>query len=61
MTIKDKLVKIINIKSIVTLLTTIVFCYLAILGKVTADQFMLVFTTIIAFYYGTQVEKKNEQ
>lgn len=60
MTIKEKLAKLINIKSLVTLLTTIVFCCLSIIGKITADQFMLVFTTIIAFYYGTQVEKKNE-
>lgn len=60
MTIKEKLAKLINIKSIVTILTTTVFCALSIVGKVTADQFMLVFTTIIAFYYGTQVEKKNE-
>ena len=60
MTIKEKLAKLINIKSVVTLITTFVFCYLSVLGKVTADQFMLVFTTIIAFYYGTQVEKKSE-
>lgn len=60
MTIKEKLAKLINIKSIVTILTTTVFCGLSIWGKVTADQFMLVFTTIIAFYFGTQVEKKNE-
>ena len=60
MTIKEKLAKLINIKSIVTILTTIVFCYLAIIEKVTADQFMLVFTTIIAFYYGTQLKEKEK-
>lgn len=60
MTIKEKLAKLINIKSIVTMVTTLVFCYLSIVGRVTADQFMLVFTTIVAFYYGTQVEKKND-
>ena len=60
MSIKEKLAKLINIKSIVTILTTIVFCFLALTGKVSQEQFMLVFTTIIAFYYGTQVEKKNE-
>ena len=58
--IVDKLAKLLNIKSLVTLLTTIVFCYLAVTGQVVADQFLMIFSTIIAFYFGTQFEKTNQ-
>lgn len=48
-----------TIKSIVTLVLTIVFACLALRGQVTADQFLTVFTVVIAFYFGTQVERTN--
>ena len=54
---KDKLVKLVNVKSIMTLLITIVFCVLAVRGTVNAEQFIVIFTTIVAFYFGTQAEK----
>ena len=46
--------KLLTVKSLVTLALTAVFSFLAITGKVTADQFMTVFTVIIGFYFGTQ-------
>ena len=55
---KDKLAKLINVKSIVTLLLAGVFSYLAIIGTITPDNFMTIFTVIIAFYFGTQSAKK---
>ena len=58
---KEKLTKLINIKSIVTLITTIVFCYLAIIGVITAEIFMTVFTMIISFYFGTQAARDNSK
>jgi hypothetical protein len=59
--IKDKLAKLINIKSIISIIMTVVFCYLAIAGAVPIELFVPIFTTVIAFYFGTQVEKKNQQ
>nr|DAH37280.1 MAG TPA: hypothetical protein [Caudoviricetes sp.]DAZ34686.1 MAG TPA: hypothetical protein [Caudoviricetes sp.] len=56
---KEKFAKLIDVKSIMTLLITIIFCILAILGRVNAEQFIVIFTTIVAFYFGTQTEKKN--
>ena len=56
---KEKCAKLIDVKSIMTLLITIIFCILAILGRVNAEQFIVIFTTIVAFYFGTQTEKKN--
>ena len=56
---KEKFAKLIDVKSIMTLLITVIFCILAILGRVNAEQFIVIFTTIVAFYFGTQTEKKN--
>ena len=53
---KNKFAKLIDVKSIVTLLLTFVFCYLAVLGRIPQD-FMTIFTVIIAFYFGTQATK----
>jgi len=58
---KERLTKLLTVKSIVTILLTLVFCYLSIAGYILADQFMTVFTVVIAFYFGTQVEKKAKE
>ena len=56
---KAKLAKLIDVKSIVTLVLTGVFAYLAIIAKVSAENYMTIFTVIIAFYFGTQVSKTS--
>lgn len=56
----QKLSKLVDVKSIVTLFLTFIFGVLALKGSVTADQFLTVFTTIIAFYFGTQYEKTKK-
>ena len=58
---KERLLKLLTVKSIVTVVLTAVFSYLAITGAVTPEMFMTVFTVVIAFYFGTQVEKKNTE
>lgn len=55
---KEQIIKLFKVKSIVTILLTVVFCYLSIAGVITAQLFMTVFTVVIAFYFGTQAEKK---
>lgn len=57
---KERLSNLLTIKSIVTLLLTLVFCYLSIIGVIPAELFMTVFTVVIAFYFGTQSTKKAE-
>lgn len=57
----EKLAKLINVKSIISLLLTFVFCYLAVTGFIAAELFITIFTTVIAFYFGTQAEKKNQE
>ena len=53
-----KLADLINVKTIVTLVVIAVFAYLALTGSITADNVMIVVSTVIAFYFGTQHEKK---
>lgn len=56
---QDRISKLLSIKSLVTLMMTVVFSYLSITGKITGDQFLVIFTTVIAFYFGTQSTKKE--
>jgi hypothetical protein len=43
----------------VTVLLTAVFCLLAWRGTVSGEQFVTIFTTVIAFYFGTQSKKEE--
>lgn len=56
---KERLIKLASVKSIVTIILTSVFAALAATGRVDADQFLTVYTVIIAFYFGTQHERNN--
>ncbi len=57
-TIIEKIAKLIDVKSLVTILLTLVFCYLSI-TKTLTPEFMTIYTVVIAFYFGTQAGKKQ--
>lgn len=57
--IKEKASKLLNVKSIVTIILTIVFAILSLRNDITSEQFLMIFTTIVAFYFGTQTEKRK--
>ena len=52
--------KLLDVKSIVTLSLTLVFCVLAWKQIINSEQYLTIFTTIIAFYFGTQYQKNVE-
>lgn len=54
---KERLQKLLSVKSIVTIVLTAVFCYLSVIGTVSSELFMTVYTVIIAFYFGVQATK----
>ncbi len=60
---KEKLVKraanLLSVKSIVTLVLTAVFAYMAVTEKISQD-FMTIYAVIIAFYFGTQSQKMQD-
>ena len=53
----DRVVKLFSVKSIVTVILTVVFSVLSIRGTITGDQFLTVFTVVVAFYFGPQAQK----
>lgn len=55
---KEKLAKLINVKSIVTFLMTALVGFLAIRGDITGDAIKDIFLIIISFYFGTQAVKE---
>lgn len=56
---KERIYKLIDVKSIVTLFLTAVFGIQTLKGQVSTEQFQTIFTTVIAFYFGTQYAKKE--
>lgn len=54
---KAKLAKLIDVKSIMTLLLTVVFCVLALTKVISGQEFLTIFTVIVGFYFGTQSQK----
>lgn len=56
-TIVKRLTKLFCVKSIVTILLSVVFAILALRGVISSDQFLTVFSVVIAFYFGTQAQK----
>lgn len=60
----EKIVKrvasLLSVKSLVTLVLTVVFTVLALRGDVTGQDFMTIFLMVISFYFGTQSQKVQE-
>ena len=54
-----RLAALMYVKSIVTLILTVVFAYMATTNQITQD-FMTIYAVIIAFYFGTQSQKAQE-
>lgn len=48
-----------SVKSLVTLVLTGVFAYMACTGSISQD-FMTIYAVIIAFYFGTQSQKVQD-
>lgn len=57
MHIRERLAKLIDVKSLVTIYLTVIFGIQTLKGAISAEQFQTIFTTVIAFYFGTQYNK----
>lgn len=55
----EKITKLIDVKSIVTLVLTGIFAFLSATGKITSQEFLTIFTVVIGFYFGTQAQKSS--
>lgn len=58
--LRQRAANLLTVKSLVTLILTAVFAGLSGAGQVSTEQFLTVFTVVIAFYFGTQAEKRSQ-
>lgn len=52
--LKKRLANLLTVKSLVTLVLTAIFAVLALKGTISGTEFLTIFSTVIAFYFGTQ-------
>jgi hypothetical protein len=53
----NNLANLVKVKTIVTLVVLLVFAVLSLRGDITPDNVMVIVSTVMAFYFGTQHEK----
>ena len=63
--IKESIAALLNVKIFVTIVLTIVFAYLSIVGKIEGNDFITVFMVVITFYFvkdnNNNIIKKDNQ
>lgn len=57
--IKERIAKLISVKSIITILMSVLVMILALKGIISGEMVMTVYTMIIGFYFGTQSKKET--
>ena len=58
MEILKNIAALIKVKTIVTLVITVVYAVLALTNRIATDNVMQITMLVVAFYFGTQHEKK---
>lgn len=53
------LANLIKVKTIITFVVVAVFAVLALKGDISPDNVMIITSSVIAFYFGTQHERKE--
>lgn len=57
--ILNKIAALLNVKSLVTLIFTVVFAILAVTGVIVAADFMTAFLVIVTYYFSRKDEQGN--
>lgn len=58
---KDRFVKLLDVKSLMTLALTGGFVGLTFTGEITGEQFLTIFTMVVGFYFGIQAQKAGKE
>ena len=58
---RQRLRDLLCVKSIVTILLTVVFVALTLAGRVSSQEFLTIFSVVIAFYFGSQSERAKHR
>lgn len=60
----EKIIKrlgnLLSVKSLVTLVLTVIFGVLSLRGDISGKDFMTIFLTVVTFYFGTQSQKAQD-
>ena len=57
--IKNRAANLLSVKTFVTMVLTVVFSILSLRGDITGQEFLTVFSVVIAFYFGTQFQQNK--
>jgi hypothetical protein len=57
--LKENLAALVKVKTMVTIVVITVFAVLALRGDISADNVMIIVSSVISFYFGTISEKKT--
>ena len=57
--ILKKLAELLKVKTIVTFAVVAVFAVLALQGRISPDNVMIIVSMVVSFYFGTQHEKTH--
>lgn len=53
----ENLANLVKVKTIVTMVVSVVFAVLALRGSLSPDNVMIIISMVVSFYFGTQHEK----
>lgn len=59
--ILEKLAKLINVKTIITLLLAVVFSILTLSGVITGTDFMTIFVMVITYYFTRRTDTNEKE
>ena len=59
MNLFERIAALIRVKTVVTFVVIAVFARLALTGAIPPDNVMIIVSTVIAFYFGTQHERND--
>lgn len=57
---KESIINLLKIKSLVTIITTLAFVVLLFTKETLPQEFTVIYTSIISFYFGVQTTKKEQ-
>lgn len=60
MRFRDRISKLIDVKSLVTISLTAAFVFLSVSGRVKEETFLTIYASVISFFFGTKVQNNSE-
>ncbi|MDU3775685.1 MAG: hypothetical protein E7G47_10735 [Clostridium perfringens] len=59
MKVSSLITKLLSIKRVIAFLLTLVFCKMSLDSQVSSQEFLTIFSMVIAFYFGQSIARKD--